>query len=108
MNAYNSGEAVNLMPMYTPDANYISSHVPGLVARGREKVGENFQRGMSGGGHIDTIVVLGASVSCNLAYVRSRYEANNDGRKAVGQNMIVLKRISGKWLIKEHMTAVLE
>lgn len=108
MEAYNSGNSADLGSMYTEDANYVSSHVHGLVAHGRANVEENFRRGMSSGGHIDTIVVMAASVSCDLAYVHSRYEATNSGKKAYGRNILVLKKIGRNWLIKEHMTVVLE
>src|SRR6185436_5257135 len=37
-NAYNSTKAENLIAFYSIDAQYISSHVAGLVANGRDKL----------------------------------------------------------------------
>lgn len=41
--AYNSGNAQNLVALYAEDATYTSSHVPGLEAIGRDKLISNFQ-----------------------------------------------------------------
>jgi ketosteroid isomerase-like protein len=49
MNAYNSKDASNLSPLYTEDARYVSGHVNGLVADGREAVLAYMQQGMCGG-----------------------------------------------------------
>jgi ketosteroid isomerase-like protein len=104
--AYNSRDAANLSPLYTEDAVYCSAHVPTLIAEGREQVTANFQRGMSMGGHIDAVQILSVQVSCDLATLFCRYEATNSGQKAIGRNLLVLKRIEGKWLIVTHMTVV--
>jgi ketosteroid isomerase-like protein len=104
--AYNSGDAQNLVPLYTEDAEYISSHVNGLVAKSRERLIANFQNGMSAGGHLDSIEILSMSVSCDLATLVCKYEATNSGQKAIGRNLLVLVRSNGRWLIKTHMTVV--
>ncbi|HCV42559.1 MAG TPA: hypothetical protein DGH68_03675 [Bacteroidetes bacterium] len=72
LRAYNGTDAQELAPMYTQDAQYISSHVAGLVANGRDRLIANFQTGMSSGGHIDSIQVLSINVSCDLATVLCR------------------------------------
>ncbi len=104
--AYNSRNAQNLVPLYTEDAKYISSHVAGLEAIGREKLIANFQNGMNMGGHIDSVEILFVNVSCDLATLVCKYQANNSGQIAVGRNLLVLKNINGKWLIAIHMTVV--
>jgi hypothetical protein len=53
--AYNSGNAQNLLPLYSEDAEYISSHVNGLVAQGRDRLLANLQNGIDAGGHLDSI-----------------------------------------------------
>lgn len=104
--AYNSGDILKLAPLYAPDAVYCSAHVPGLVARGRDSVMANFGKGMKLGGHVDSIEILSVESSCTLTTLFCRYEATNDGRKAVGRNLLVLRNENGKWLITVHMTVV--
>lgn len=104
--AYNSKEAKNLVPFYSEDASYISSHVEGLEANGRDALIANFQRGMSMGGHIDLIEILNINVSCDQATLLTKYHANNSGQIAVGRNLLVMRKVQDKWLIVLHMTVV--
>lgn len=104
--AYNGGDAGKLIPLYAEDAEYISSHVDGLVAKGRDRLIENFQNGMNMGGHIDSVEILSMNVSCDLATLLCKYEATNSGQKAMGRNLLVLKKINGAWLIVTHLTVV--
>lgn len=104
--AYNSKDAQNLVPLYTEDAQYISSHVAGLIAVGRDKVIANFQNGMNMSGHIDSVEILRMDVSCDLATLLCKYQATNAGVTVVGRNLLVLKKINGSWIIAIHMTVV--
>ena len=104
--AYNNNNAGVLTSMYAEEAEYISSHVPGLVARGRNAVIVNHQRGMNLGGHLDSIELLTVNMSDDLAVLVCRYLANNAGQKADGRTLLVLKKKSGTWLIVTHMTVV--
>jgi ketosteroid isomerase-like protein len=104
--AYNGPDAELLTPLYTEDAQYISGHVVGLVANGRERVIANFRRGMNIGGHLDGLEVLLINHSCELATVLCKYNANNSGQKVSGRTLLILKKIDGKWLIAIHMTVV--
>lgn len=104
--AYNSGDAKNLIPLYTEEASYISSHVEGLEANGRDRLIANFQQGINMGGHIDSVEILSMNVSCDMATLFCKYKANNNGSIAIGRNLLVLKKMDGKWLIVLHMTVV--
>ena len=104
--AYNSKDAANLSPLYAQDAQYISAHVDGYIADGHDAIIENFQRGMDSGGHIDSVELLNVNSSCDIATVVGRYRATNGDQKADGRNLLVWKRIDGKWLINTHMTVV--
>jgi ketosteroid isomerase-like protein len=104
--AYNGTDANALAPLYTEDARYISGHVPGLVADGRDRVIANFQKGMKSGGHLDGLEILSVTQSCDLATVLCRYKANNSGQKVSGRTLLILRRMGGKWLIALHMTVV--
>jgi ketosteroid isomerase-like protein len=104
--AYNSGNAQNLVPLYTQDARYLSSHVSGLELIGRENVITNFQNGMKMGGHIDNVEVLSMNLSSDLVTLLCRYQATNSGQTVIGRNLLVLKKVNGHWLIAIHMTVV--
>lgn len=104
--AYNSGDAQNLVALYTEDATYSSSHVPGLEAIGRENLIANFQKGISMSGHIDKIEILTANVSGKMASLYCRYQATNSGVTVIGRNLLVLRKVKGEWLIFSHMTVV--
>jgi hypothetical protein len=51
--AYNGTDASKLSHFYAEDAQYISSHIAGLVATGRDRVIANFQLGMNNGGFLE-------------------------------------------------------
>ncbi|MCO6490100.1 MAG: DUF4440 domain-containing protein [Phaeodactylibacter sp.] len=104
--AYNSGEAHNLAPLYSEGARYLSSHVPGLEANGREAVIANFQKGMDMGGHIGSIEILTMDISDGLATLLCKYQATNRGETVEGRNLLILKKMNGAWLIVLHMTVV--
>jgi ketosteroid isomerase-like protein len=104
--AYNSGDANNLRPLYTTDAKYLSAHVQGLEAFGIDQVVANFQKGISGGGHIDSIRIISLEYSGSLAYLLTQYHADNSGQKVSGRNLLVLRKVRNKWLITVHMTVV--
>ncbi len=104
--AYNSLNAQNLITLYSEDAQYISSHVAGLVEYGRNDLITNFQNGMNMGGKIDLVEILRMDVSGNLATLLCKYQATNAGVTVIGRNLLVLKKIKGKWLITIHMTVV--
>ena len=104
--AYNSKDPDRLAALYTEDADYISSHVPGLIAHGRTRIRANFEAGIASGGHIEAVRILTSRLSCDLAYLVCEYEATNSGQKVSGRNLIVSKKVSGKWLIASHMTVV--
>ena len=104
--AYNSKNAQNLVPLYTEDAQYISSHVSGLVASGRDKLIANFQNGMNMAGHIDSVEIIRMDISCDLATLLCKYQATNAGVTVTGRNLLVLKKTDGIWIIAIHMTVV--
>lgn len=104
--AYNSMDANNLIPLYSEDAIYISSHVNGLELDGQKNVIAYFQNGINSGGHIDKIEILSMNFSCDIAALLCKYQATNSGVTVTGRNLLVMKKIDGKWLITAHMTVV--
>lgn len=104
--AYNSGNSRNLSPLYTEDAQYVSGHVNGLVADGRDNILKYLQDGINGGGHVDSIEIIKMNVSCDLATLLCKYQATNSGITVTGRNLLVMKKINGKWQILQHVTVV--
>ncbi len=104
--AYNSGDAQNLVSLYSADAIYTSSHVAGLEAIGRNKLIENFQNGINGGGHIDHIEIQSMEAEGGLAGLYCKYTATNAGVTVSGRNLLILKKQGEKWVIVTHMTVV--
>jgi uncharacterized protein (TIGR02246 family) len=105
-NAYNAGDVEKLAAFYSEDADYVSPHVPGLMIHGREAIKQNFQRGIAGGGHVDSIVVQRSYYSSDLAYIVCAYQATNSGVTVHGKNVLVMKKIGGRWLIVTHASIV--
>jgi uncharacterized protein (TIGR02246 family) len=105
-NAYNSGDVERLAAFYSEDADYVSPHVPGLMIHGREAIKQNFQRGIAGGGHVDSIVVQRSNYSGDLASMVCAYQATNSGVTVHGKNVLVMKKVDGKWLIVTHASIV--
>ena len=106
LNAYNGTDPSALTLFYAPNAQYISGHVKGLVANGREAVIANFAEGMKLGGHLDGLTILEVHRSCDQAVVLCQYEANNSGQRVSGRTLLVLEKYENTWRIVLHMTVV--
>jgi ketosteroid isomerase-like protein len=103
---YNNGHAANVAALYAEDATYLTQHFATGIVQGRAAIQAYVQRGVDARYHIDCIQVLSIVCSGNLAYTIARYESTNGGQKAFGVNLVVLKKIGGKWLIVAHESAV--
>jgi hypothetical protein len=57
-------------------------------------------------GHIDSVKIIKMNVSCDLATLLCVDQATNNGVTVVGRNLMVMKKVSGIWLITLHMTVV--
>ncbi len=106
--AYNSKDAKNLLPMYAENSEYISAHVDGYIADGHDAVIKNFQKGMDGGGYLDSLQILSLTSSCDILVIVTRYTGTAGGKNVDGRNLLVWKKINGQWLVVTHMTAVKE
>lgn len=105
---YNSGHAEQVAALYTEDATYLTQHFAGGIVQGRGNIQAYVQHGVDAKYKIDTIDVLSTTCSSDFAYTITRYESTNAGQKAVGFNLVVLRKIKGKWLIVAHESAVPE
>jgi uncharacterized protein (TIGR02246 family) len=103
---YNSGNAAKVAALYTEDAYYLTQHFVLGFVHPRSQIQAYVQRGIDARYHIDTITVVRMECSGDFAYTVTRYESTNAGQKAFGVNLVVLKRVQGKWLIVAHESAV--
>jgi len=103
---YNSGNASKVAALYKEDAYYLTQHFITGIVKGRAAIQAYIQVGVDAKYHIDSIHALSIDCSGDFAYAITRYDAKNNGQVAFGVNIVVLKRIGGKWLIVAHEAAV--
>jgi uncharacterized protein (TIGR02246 family) len=104
--AYNSGSAAEVADLYAADADYLTQHFITGIIHGRRAIQAYVQRGVDAHYHIDSIQIISMGCSGDIAYTVGRYKSTNAGRKAMGVNLVVLRKIKGRWLIVAHEAAV--
>lgn len=104
--SYNNKDTDGVASLYSEDAYYLTQHFASGVVHPRAKIQAYVQRGVDAGYHIDSIEMLSLECSGDFAYTITRYRATNSGEKAMGVNLVVLRKIAGKWLIVAHEAAV--
>ena len=103
---YNSGNAAKVASLYKEDAYYLTQHFITGIVSGRSEIQAYVQLGVDAKYHIDSIHAISIDCSGDFAYAITRYDATNNGQMAFGVNIVVLKKIGGKWLIVAHEAAV--
>jgi uncharacterized protein (TIGR02246 family) len=103
---YNRGNAAHVASLYTEDAYYLTQHFVAGFVHPRSQIQAYVQRGIDARYHVDMIDIVRLECSRDFAYTVTRYESTNAGQKAFGVNLVVLKRVHGKWLIVAHESAV--
>ncbi|MGA8042657.1 MAG: nuclear transport factor 2 family protein [Terracidiphilus sp.] len=104
--AYNAGDAARVAALYADNADYLTQHfVTGLV-HGRTQIQAYVQRGVDARFHIDSIQILSIGCVPDLIYVVDRYQSTNAGQKAMGVNLVVVRRTAAGWRIVAHEAAV--
>jgi ketosteroid isomerase-like protein len=103
---YNNGNAAQVARLYTADAYYLTQHFVTGVVRGRAAIQSYVQRGVDAKYHIDSIQIMAMGCSGEMAYTVGKYESTNAGQKAFGVNVVVLRKIAGRWMIVAHEAAV--
>jgi uncharacterized protein (TIGR02246 family) len=114
MDAYNGKNAAKLAALYSEDAYYLTQHFASGVVHLRTNIEAYVRRGVAVGYHVDSIQMIALDCSDDFAYAITRYQANNNGEKAIGVNLVVLRKSGsgkgneskGKWLIVAHEAAV--
>jgi uncharacterized protein (TIGR02246 family) len=105
-NGYNRGDAAGVAALYVEDAYYLTQHFSTGILHGRARIQAYVQRGVDARYQIDSIEVISLDCSGDFAYTVGQYKSTNAGREALGVNIVVLKKIDGKWLIVAHESAV--
>lgn len=103
---YNQGKAEKVASLYTEDAYYLTQHFADGVVHSRPMIEAYVQRGVDARYYIDSIEVLATSCASDFAYAITRYHSTNGLQKAMGVNLVVLRKVSGSWLIVAHEAAV--
>ncbi len=103
---YNRGDAAQVASLYSEDAYYLTQHFVSGVVHPREQIQAYVQRGVDAHYHVDSIDVLHSYCSGDFAYTITRYRSTNGQQKAMGVNLVVLRKMGGKWIIVAHESAV--
>jgi ketosteroid isomerase-like protein len=103
---YNQGNAAAIASLYSSDAYYLTQHYASGIVHPRAMIQAYAQHGIDAHYHLDSIETLYTDCSSDMAYAITRYQSTNAGQKASGVNLVVLRKIAGKWLIVAHESAV--
>ncbi len=104
--AYNEGNAAQVATLYSQDAYYLTQHFVTGVVHPRAMIQAYVQHGVDAHYRVDSIELLATYCSGDLAYAITRYRSTNQDQKAMGVNLVVLRKIAGHWLIVAHESAV--
>ena len=103
---YNHGQAAQVASLYADDAYYLTQHFVSGIVHPRQQIQAYVQKGVDAHYQVDSIETLSTYCSADLAYAITRYHSTNAGQTAMGVNLVVLRKIGGKWLIVAHESAV--
>ncbi len=103
---YNNGDAPKVAALYTDDAYYLTQHFVTGVVHGRAAIEAYVRNGIDAHYQIDSIDIIEKHCSGNFAYAITRYKSTNGSVKAMGVNLVLMKKIDGKWKIVAHESAV--
>lgn len=103
---YNRGDAAQVASLYAEDAYYLTQHFVSGIVHPRDQIQAYVQRGVDAHYHVDTIEVVHSVCSGDFAYAITRYRSTNGEQKAMGVNLVVLRKIGGRWVIVAHESAV--
>jgi uncharacterized protein (TIGR02246 family) len=104
--AYNDGNAAKVAALYAEDAYYLTQHYVTGIVHGRAAIQAYVHNGVDAHYQVDRIEVLKQECVGDFAYTVTRYESTNAGQKAFGLNIVVLKKIGGRWMIVAHESTV--
>lgn len=103
---YNSENPAAVAALYGEDATYLTQHFATGIVHGRRAIQAYVKAGTDAKYKIESLQVLASGCSRDFAYAITRYESNNAGQRVFGVNLVLLRKIKGKWLIVAHESAV--
>ncbi len=103
---FNEGNPDKVAALYADDATYLTQHFATGIVHGRPAIRAYVAKGTSAHYHIDSLELLSSECTAEFAYAITRYQAINSGQSAFGVNLVVLKKMAGRWMIVAHEAAV--
>lgn len=103
---YNGGDPKRVSALYTEDATYLTQHFATGIVDGRRAIEAYVKLGTDAGYKIESLQVLKVGCAGEMAYAITRYESMNNGQRAFGVNLVVLRRVESVWKIVAHEAAV--
>lgn len=103
---YNAGDPDRVAALYADDATYLTQHFLTGIVHGRRAIRAYVKNGTEAKYKIDSLTVLTSGCEHDFAWAITRYESTNGGQKAFGLNLVLIRKIKGKWLIVAHESAV--
>lgn len=99
-------ETQKVAALYAQDATYLTQHFISGIVQGRAAIKAYVKKGTDAQYKIDAIKLLYSGCSGDFAYAVTRYDSTNADQKIFGVNLVVLRKMNGKWLIVAHESAV--
>jgi uncharacterized protein (TIGR02246 family) len=103
---YNAGDPEKVAVLYAEDATYLTQHFATGIVHGRAAIRAYVKKGTDAKYKIDSLTVLTSGCASDFAWAITRYESTNGVQKAFGVNLVLMRKINGKWLIVAHEAAV--
>ncbi len=103
---YNAEDAAKVAALYAQDATYMTQHYITGIVHGRAAIKAYVKKGTDAKYKLDSLELLSSDCSGDFAYGLTRYRSTNGEQKAMGVNVVVLKKMGGKWMIVAHESAV--
>jgi len=103
---YNAGDSAKVAALYSPDAYYLTQHYVDGIVHPRPLIQAYVKRGVDARYKVDSIETLSTVCSGDFAYAITRYHSTNGDQQAMGVNLVVMRKIEGRWLIVAHESAV--
>jgi uncharacterized protein (TIGR02246 family) len=103
---YNSENPAAVAALYAEDATYLTQHFATGIVHGRRAIQAYVKVGTDAKYKIESLRVLASGCSRDFAYAITRYDSINAGQSGFGVNLVLLRKIEGKWLIVAHESAV--
>jgi uncharacterized protein (TIGR02246 family) len=103
---YNAEDPAAVAALYAEDATYLTQHFATGIVHGRRAIQAYVKVGTYAKYKIESLRVLASGCSRDFAYDITRYDSINAGQRGFGVNLVLLRKIEGKWLIVAHESAV--